>query len=287
MMGGRSYACAVDEPKTLQLYKIGPYDNCTFQTSGACSLIYKYKNCDSRTASMQYGSPCLSYEGVYALKVTVASTEHEPHNTRREARMLRRAAHSNVIPLLDAHGLPDGNFVLKMPCKPHTLENGLASSDRIISLRVLGDLFSALAHIHSCGILHRDIKPSNILCEGFGSQEDGTIYCHMYLADFGTAWHCDDADSEPADNKVRDISTTCYRAPELLFGCKDYSEGVDIWSAGCVAAEVVMHNALVDSPRRGVPWTLFDSGALGSELTLIKSIFSILGTPNEHIWPVS
>ena len=97
-----------------------------------------------------------------------------------------------------------------------------------------------------------------------------------YLADFGIAWSTVDPESEAADAKITDVGTTCYRPPELLFGDRAYGTSLDMWAAGCVVAEMA----------RNQHYQLFDAGPLGSELGLIKSIFTSLGTPNERIWPV-
>ena len=98
-----------------------------------------------------------------------------------------------------------------------------------------------------------------------------------YLADFGISWKEDDPESEPADRKITDVGTTCYRPPELLFGYTAYDSSLDMWAAGCTIAE-----ALLGDGR-----TLFDAGPLGSELALIASIFNTLGTPTDKSWPVS
>lgn len=146
---------------------------------------------------------------------------------------------------------------------------------------MIKDLFTALAHLHSLGIIHRDIKPSNILL----ASPTGPAY----LADFGIAWSPTDSASEAAAQKITDVGTTCYRAPELLFGQKAYSTPIDLWAAGCVVAEII--HSLTSTPandeRRRGEWTLFDAGELGSELALVKSIFETLGTPTERTWPVS
>ena len=126
-----------------------------------------------------------------------------------------------------------------------------------------------LEHIHSCGIIHRDIKPSNILLRSPSGP--------AYISDFGIAWSADDPSSEPAREKIMDVGTTSYRPPELMFGNQWYNTSLDMWATGCVAAQVVSLGSQ----------TLFDSGDLGSDLALIKSMFSTLGTPNFDSWPVS
>ncbi|KAJ5798803.1 uncharacterized protein N7503_006308 [Penicillium pulvis] len=132
---------------------------------------------------------------------------------------------------------------------------------------ILRDMFSGIAHIHKLGIIHRDIKPSNILMDSPNGP--------AYLADFGISWKEGDAGSEPSDSKITDVGTTCYRPPEILFGYRGYGTALDLWAAGCVVAEstVVGHRSL------------FDSGPLGSDLSLIHSIFQTLGTPDEISWP--
>jgi serine/threonine protein kinase len=218
-----------------------------------------------------------------ALKATNLSATKPPHDAAREARIILRAASPHVMPLLEHFYDGLGHLVLVMPFTPFTLEQLLGDEDTrrlqvpkdttyIVPMalkRALRDLFRALAYIHPLGIIHRDIKPSNILL----SSPTGPAY----LADFGIAWCASDGASEPAATKISDVGTTCYRAPEVLFGDTRYSEKLDMWAAGCVVAETLL----------GGSRTLFEGGSVGSELTLIMSIFESLGTPNEQNWPVS
>jgi cyclin-dependent kinase len=123
--------------------------------------------------------------------------------------------------------------------------------------------------LHKLGIIHRDIKPANILLDSRNGP--------AYLADFGIAWHAESIGAEPADKKITDVGTTCYRPPEVLFGFKGYGATLDLWAAGCLVAEAVTvgHHQL------------FDAGPAGSDLSLIQSIFTTLGTPDQDSWPVS
>ena len=250
---------------------IGPFTNCTHHADGLFSTIYKHTNTD--------------YSQKLAIKVTIPSQTQPPHDPKREARILAAAAHPYIIPLLTTHTL-FSQFLLVFPFQPYDLDTVLrqglplkATSAR----RILEGLFSALAHIHSKGIIHRDVKTTNILL----STPSGPAL----LADFGIAWSPDDPASEPPDQKITDVGTTCYRPPELLFGHKVYGPEIDLWAAGCVVAECV-RRGLAGSEEPATKsgeaeWTLFDAGELGSELALVKSIFETLGTPTDETWQVS
>lgn len=192
-----------------------------------------------------------------------------PHDSIREARILAAAKSPNIIALLDTFTQHE-RFILVFPFMPQDL-GMLLKTNQIPELSkkpLLRDLFVGLTHLHSQGIIHRDIKPSNILLP--------SAHGPAYIADLGTAWSSSDSASEPASTKHLEVGTTSYRPPELLFGKQDYGTKLDMWAAGCVAAQVLgLGNA-----------TVFDSGDLGSELALIKSVFETLGTPDLDVWPV-
>ena len=97
-------------------------------------------------------------------------------------------------------------------------------------------MLQGLAAMHSAGIMHRDIKPSNLLLH-----LDEQQMLRLKLADFGQA-----RVFIPEAEKVRpvfsiEVGTKWYKAPEILYGVKTYNEKVDIWSAGCLFAELLDH----------------------------------------------
>ncbi|KAE8153880.1 kinase-like domain-containing protein [Aspergillus avenaceus] len=233
---------------------IGPYGTCLHHFDGLHSTIYKCKGKDGT---------------LLAIKITTPHLLTQPHDAKREVELLRETAGSRIVPLIETSNLDGGRLILVFPFMKFDFEQ-LLRRDMLTATQTrshLRDLFRALAHIHNLGVLHRDIKPSNILLDS----PDGPAY----LADFGIAWKDGRKDTEPADKKITDVGTTCYRAPEILFGFKGYGIALDLWAAGCVVAEAV---AVGHKP-------LFDSGPLGSDLSLIQSIFQTLGTPDEETWP--
>jgi len=105
--------------------------------------------------------------------------------------------------------------------------------------------------------MHRDLKPQNLLVDRKGI---------IKLADFGLAR----AYGLPIKTYTHEIVTLWYRAPEILLGQKQYSTSVDLWSVGCIFAEMGMKKPLF---------------AGDSEIDEIFKIFKLHGTPTEETWP--
>lgn len=94
-------------------------------------------------------------------------------------------------------------------------------------------LLSGLQHCHERGILHRDIKGSNLLIDRNGI---------LKIADFGLANFYNPNRKVALTSRV---VTLWYRAPELLLGTTDYGVGIDLWSAGCLLAEMFVGKPII------------------------------------------
>ncbi|CAG8626807.1 1942_t:CDS:2, partial [Scutellospora calospora] len=128
-------------------------------------------------------------------------------------------------------------------------------------------LLCGIKYCHSHRILHRDLKPQNLLIGLDGN---------LKLADFGLARDF----SNSIGVLTHEVVTLWYRPPELLLGARYYSTGVDMWSVGCIFAEMMSSYALF----RGIPsWSR--ENFRDSEIDQLFKIFGILGTPDERLWP--
>jgi cyclin-dependent kinase len=119
-------------------------------------------------------------------------------------------------------------------------------------------LCKGVAHCHSHGVMHRDLKPQNLLVD----REEGLLK----IADLGLGR----AFTVPLKSYTHEIVTLWYRAPEVLLGASHYSTPVDIWSVGCIFAELSRKSPLFPGD---------------SELQQLLHIFRLLGTPTEEVWP--
>ena len=85
--------------------------------------------------------------------------------------------------------------------------------------------------MHSANLLHRDLKPSNLLLNS---------ECHVKVADFGLARSLDTKEPDQTPILTDYVATRWYRAPEILLGSNKYTKGVDMWSLGCILAELLL-----------------------------------------------
>ncbi|KAM7483486.1 hypothetical protein LguiB_008069 [Lonicera macranthoides] len=157
-------------------------------------------------------------------------------------------------------------------------------------------LLSGLEHCHNNGVLHRDIKGSNLLIDNEGT---------LKIADFGLASFYDPKHKQPMTSRV---VTLWYRPPELLLGAVYYGVGVDLWSAGCILAELLYGKPIMPGRTEELVAYCNDPtvmgrllygpgcGAVGVGIHTIcvhpwveqlHKIFKLCGSPTEEYWKKS
>ncbi|KAJ5408243.1 hypothetical protein N7509_002126 [Penicillium cosmopolitanum] len=179
----------------------------------------------------------------------------------REVKYLQELSHPNVIALHDVFSkhenlhlvlefLPGGD--LEMLIRDQNVQYGAADIKAWMGMLARGVWFC-----HENYVLHRDIKPNNLLIAADGE---------VKLADFGLARSF----ADPYLNMTHQVITRWYRPPELLYGARQYSGAVDVWSMGMVFAELLLR----------VPFV-----AGNTDLDQISKICEAFGTPTEENWP--
>lgn len=200
-----------------------------------------------------------------ALKQIRLEQEEEgvPSTAIREIALLKDLRHENVVGLIDVvHEDRKLHLIfefLDLDLKKHMDANPFVFSESTYLIKkYLYQMLAGIAYCHSRRILHRDLKPQNLLIDRATDT--------LKLADFGLAR----AFGIPLKQFTHEVITLWYRAPEILLGSKTYSTPVDLWSAGCIFAEMVNLKPLFPGD---------------SEIDEIFKIFQVMGTPNETNYP--
>ncbi|XP_030492535.2 probable serine/threonine-protein kinase At1g54610 [Cannabis sativa] len=225
------------------------YDKLDKVGQGTYSNVYKARDRDTGQ--------------IVALKKVRFETS-EPESVKfmaREITILRKLDHPNVLKL---EGLATSrmqySLYLVFEFMHSDLSRIISSPERLTEPQIkcyMHQLLSGLQHCHSRGILHRDIKGSNLLIDRNGM---------LKIGDFGLANNYNQNHKRPLTNRV---VTLWYRAPELLLGATNYGVGVDLWSVGCLLAEMFTGQAIM---------------AGRTEVEQIHMIFKLCGAPTEEYW---
>lgn len=120
-------------------------------------------------------------------------------------------------------------------------------------------ILKGLLYMHSANIIHRDLKPSNLLLVQINLFQNKA--CDLKICDLGLARGYEDEEEQ----KTEYVVTRWYRAPEVILNASQYSKAIDIWSVGCILAELLGRTPLF-------PGEDF--------LDQVQRIISVLGTPN-------
>ncbi|XP_064417581.1 mitogen-activated protein kinase 11 isoform X4 [Latimeria chalumnae] len=224
----------------------------------------RYQNLNP-VGSGAYGSVCSTYDSKTRQKVAVKKLSRpfqsliHARRTYRELRLLKHMRHENVIGLLDVFTPATSQETFN---EVYLVTNLMgADLNNIVKCQKLTDdhiqfliyqLLRGLKYIHSAGIIHRDLKPSNLAVN-----ED----CELRILDFGLARQTD-------DEMTGYVATRWYRAPEIMLNWMHYNQTVDIWSVGCIMAELLKGKALFPG---------------NDYIDQLKRIMEVVGTPSPDL----
>ncbi|KAL4614482.1 hypothetical protein ACB092_07G057100 [Castanea dentata] len=178
----------------------------------------------------------------------------------REIKLLKELKDPNIIELIDAFP-HKGNLHLVFEFMETDLEAVIRDRNIFLSpadiKSYLQMTLKGLAICHKKWVLHRDMKPNNLLIGSNGQ---------LKLADFGLARIF----GSPDRKFTHQVFARWYRAPELLFGTKQYGSGVDVWAAACIFAELLLRRPFLQG---------------SSDIDQLGKIFAAFGTPTPSQWP--
>ena len=216
---------------------------------GTYGTVYKAKDDEGRE--------------IYALKKIKLQGDDEgiPSTAIREICLLKELNHLNILRLLDViHATKKITLVFEFIDRDLKKVIDATLGEGLSVTTVKSFLYQPLrgvTYIHKYKILHRDLKPQNLLITNDGI---------LKIADFGLARGY----GLPVRKYAHEVVTLWYRAPDVLLGSKNYATSIDIWSIGCIFAEMATGKQLFMGKNN------YDQ---------LKKIFHIRGTPNERNYP--
>lgn len=236
-----------------------------------CSNLFKYRF--KQLEKVGNGTYATVYKGlnkttgVYvALKeVKLDSEEGTPSTAIREISLMKELKHENIVRLFDVIHT-ENKLTLVFEFMDNDLKKFMDNRNKGNAHKGLEmdlvkyfqwQLLQGVAFCHENRILHRDLKPQNLLINNRGQ---------LKLGDFGLAR----AFGIPVNTFSSEVVTLWYRAPDVLMGSRNYCTSIDIWSCGCILAEMIMGKPLFPG---------------SNDEEQLKLIFDIMGTPVERTWP--
>ncbi|KAJ3770616.1 kinase-like protein [Lentinula raphanica] len=183
----------------------------------------------------------------------------------REIVLLRHfASHENITGLIDVDAIsPDFDeiyiFMEPMEADLHQI---IKSGQHLTAEHVqyfLYQILRGMKYVHSAHVIHRDLKPGNLLVNAD---------CELKICDFGLSRGFDAEPDENASHLTEYVATRWYRAPEIMLAFRRYNTAIDVWSIGCIFAELLM----------GKP--LFKGKDYVDQL---NKILNVLGTPDDAV----
>eukprot|EP00043_Microstomoeca_roanoka_P007797 m.75443 g.75443 ORF g.75443 m.75443 type:complete len:367 (-) comp13980_c1_seq1:179-1279(-) len=231
----------------------------------------------------RYADPHILGEGAYGMVVSALDTQtnirvaikkvtpltHQTfcQRTLREILLLSQLKHDNIVALLnvlvgDEQPLKEVYLVLNlMETDLHKLLKSLHRRGECLSEShtcfFLYQMFLGVKYIHSANVMHRDLKPGNMLIN--------VSNCDLRICDFGLS-RVYDPEYRQSGELTEYVATRWYRAPEVMVQQRAYSKAMDIWSLGCILAEMLGNRPIFPGKNY---------------LDQINKILDVIGSPSE------
>eukprot|EP00092_Neocalanus_flemingeri_P017047 GFUD01018435.1.p1 GENE.GFUD01018435.1~~GFUD01018435.1.p1 ORF type:complete len:373 (+),score=86.30 GFUD01018435.1:62-1180(+) len=234
-----------------QVFNVGPrYSGLQYIGEGAYGMVVSAMDTVSQTK--------------VAIK-KISPFEHQTYcqRTLREIKILNRIQHENIIDIRDILRSPTIDTLKDVYIVQSLMETDLykllktqrLSNDHICYF--LYQVLRGLKYIHSANVLHRDLKPSNLLLN---------TTCDLKICDFGLA-RVADPDHDHTGFLTEYVATRWYRAPEIMVNSKGYSQSIDMWSVGCILAEMISNRPIFPGKHY---------------LDQLNHILGVLGSPTQE-----
>ncbi|KAM7464723.1 hypothetical protein LguiA_032844 [Lonicera macranthoides] len=244
----------------------GPPQRCVNMLHGCRSVdeFERLNKIDEGTYGVVYRARDNKTGEIVALKKVKMEKEREgfPLTSLREINILLSFHHSSIVDVKEVVvGSNLDSIFMVMEYMEHDLKALMETMKQPFSQSevkcLMLQLLEGVKYLHDNWVLHRDLKTSNLLLNNRGD---------LKICDFGLARQY----GSPSKPYTHLVVTLWYRAPELLLGAKQYSTAIDMWSLGCIMAELLSKEPLFNGR---------------TEVDQLDKIFRTLGTPNETIWP--
>jgi len=233
-----------------QLFAVGPrYVNLSYIGEGAYGMVASALDTITR-------------ERVAIKKISPFEHQTFCQRTLREIKILTRFKHENIIniqAIIQAPTIDHMKDIYIVQCLMETDLYKLLKTQRLSNDHIcyfLYQILRGLKYIHSANVLHRDLKPSNLLLN---------TTCDLKICDFGLA-RVTDPGHDHTGFLTEYVATRWYRAPEIMLNSKGYTKSIDVWSVGCILAEMLNNRPLFPGKHY---------------LDQLNLILSVVGSPSQ------
>ena len=248
----------INHNKKVKLYET-TFDKIQKLGEGTYSVVYKVSKKNSNNEIVYYALK--KFKKIY-------NNFGCNDSALKEITILKEIFHENILKIIDTFYSIKELFILYeyidydfITLNTKNYYKFLTESD---TKNLMKQILTGFNILHKNGILHRDIKPDNLMIN-----KDGIVK----IVDFGLARFI----TTPNKKMSKYVVSSYYRPPEIFFGAAFYSYSVDIWSIGCIFAELL----LKDKP-------IFYTEQIGEGINtigILLEIFKLLGVPNDTNWP--